>query len=108
MTHKKVITIIAFVSVLMAVSGCTESSRKESAQLKWQRTMNQARLEAAQQSLEEGRLVYAERILKGRQSSGLKAPLENKALQLEARIQNENEQYAKAGTAIKSIEEMIY
>ena len=108
MTPKNTIMIIALVSVLMFVSGCLESSRKESAQLRWQRTMDQARVQAAQQSLEDGRLAYAERILEGRQSSDMKASMTNEILLLETRIQNENEQFAKAGTEIKSIEEMIY
>ena len=108
MTPKKTITIIALVSVLMFVSGCLDSSRKESAQLRWQRTMDKARVQAAQQSLEEGRLAYAERILEGRQSSDMKAPLADEILLLETRIHNENEQFAKAGATTKSIEEMIY
>ena len=108
MTPKKTITIIALVSVLMFVSGCLESNRKESAQLRWQRTMDQARVQAAQQSLEEGRLAYAERILERRQSSGMKAPMTDEVLLLEARIHNEKEKFAKAGAMIKSIEEMIY
>ena len=108
MTPKRTIMIIALVSVLMFVSGCLESNRKESAQLRWQRTMDQARLEAAQQSLDEGRLAYAGRILEGRQSSDMKAPMKKEVLLLETRIQNENEQFAKVGKEIKSIEEMIY
>ena len=108
MTPKNTIIIIALVSVLIFVSGCLESGRKESAQMRWQRTMDHARLEAAQQSLEEGRLVYAERVLEGRQSCDLKASTENEILELEARIQTESEQFAKADKEIKSIEEMIY
>lgn len=108
MTPKKTITIIALVSVLVFVSGCLDANRKESAQQRWQRTMDKARVQAAQQSLEEGRLAYAERILEGHQSSDMKAPMTDEVLLLEARIHNENEQFAKAGSAIKSIEEMIY
>ena len=108
MAHKKMITLIAAVLVLVTVSGCLESDRKESAQLRWQRTMDQAKLEAAQQSLEQGQLAYAERILDECESSDPESPLANEVQQIRARVQHESNQYAKAGTEIKSIEEMIY
>ena len=108
MAHKKMITIIAAVLVLVTVSGCLESGRKESAQLRWQRTMDQAKLEAAQQSLEQGQLAYAEKILDECENSSPESPLASEVQQIRERVQHESNQYAKAGSEIKSIEEMIY
>jgi len=102
------ITFIAAVLVLVTVSGCLENDQKGSAHLRWQRTMDQARLEAAQQSLEQGRLAYAERILKECKHTDPESPLAVEAQQIRKRVQHESSQYAKAGEKIKSIEEMIY
>lgn len=108
MTHAKNITLIALVSALVTLSGCLESGRNESAQLRWQRTMNQARLQAAQNSLQQGQLELAERLMEEHQATGPKAAVNEQARQVEAEIQHERKQFAKAGIEVKSIEEMVY
>jgi len=65
MAHKNSILIALLALLLLTpLAGCGESnSRTASAQRRWQRVIEQARLEAAQQSIEEGRLLYAVRLL---------------------------------------------
>ena len=109
MAYRKMMTIITVVLLVTVVSGCGSGSRKHSAQLRWERTMDQARVEAARQSFEEGRLVYAERVLKEcRQCSDPKSPLAGEAQQILAKVQLENERYAAAGQLPQSIEDMTY
>jgi len=101
--------MIAATLLVMTVSGCLDGNRKESAKLRWERTMDKARIQAAQQSFEEGRLVYAERILEDCQRcSDPQSPLSRQAQQILAKVHYENEQYAKAGHHITSIDDMIY
>ncbi|MBL7214122.1 MAG: hypothetical protein ISS71_00425 [Phycisphaerae bacterium] len=109
MAHRNIITLSAAVLVALMVSGCLDSSREQSTQLRWQRTMDQARLQAAQQGLQEGRLVYAQRILKEcDQCSDPKSPLAEQMEQILAKIQSEHNHYAKAGQEIAGIEDMTY
>ncbi len=60
---QNVILIAASILVLLFVSGCSETSRKAAAQRRWDRTLEQARIEAAQAGIEQGRLAYARHIL---------------------------------------------
>jgi len=56
--------LLAFVlggAVLLA--GCSEYSRTRSAQRRWDRVLEKARIDAALQSIEEGRLQYAIQVL---------------------------------------------
>lgn len=109
MKTKSMIIILA-VLVVISVSGCQDSSRTDSsASRRWQRTMNEAKLQAAQQGLQEGRLMYAQRILKDCQSQvEPDSRYAEQVSQMLAQIQTENNRYAKAGQEVTSIEEMAY
>lgn len=101
------ITIIATVLLLVVISGC--NSREESAQLRWQRTMDQARLQAAQESFEDGQLTYAQRILREcNRCSDPKYPLAGQVQELMGRIEDEQKRYAIAGNQTEDPEEMAY
>jgi Tfp pilus assembly protein PilF len=64
MTHTKIILIAATAIAILSLAGCGESSnRVSSAQRRWDRVMEKARIEAAQQSIEQGRLEYGVRLL---------------------------------------------
>ena len=46
------------------MTGCSESNNRiSSAERRWERVMEKARIEAAQESIEQGRLEYAVRLL---------------------------------------------
>lgn len=106
---QKTTLITLAVLVLVSVSGCQDSTKKVSAaQMHWQRTINHAKLEAAKQSIEEGRLMYAQRILQECQRDARpESYYSERVNQMLAQIQVENNRYAKAGEAI-NIEEMAY
>lgn len=64
MTHKKNILIAVTALAILSLAGCGESSsRATSAQRRWDRVMEKARIEGAQQSIEQGRLEYGVRLL---------------------------------------------
>lgn len=64
MSHKQFILITVAALVVVSLAGCAESnSRPSAAQRRWDRVMEKARMEAAQQSIEQGRLQYAIRLL---------------------------------------------
>lgn len=64
MAHTKIILIAAGAFAVLSLAGCSESSnRVSSTQRRWDRVMEKARIEAAQQSIEQGRLEYAVRLL---------------------------------------------
>jgi Tfp pilus assembly protein PilF len=64
MAQKKIILIAAGALAVLSLAGCGESSsRVSSTQRRWDRVMEKARLEAAQQGIEQGRLEYAVRLL---------------------------------------------
>lgn len=63
MNTQKFIIFIAIGAMVLTLAGCQEGSRRDSAQRKWDRVMEQARIEAAQESIQQGRLAYAKRIL---------------------------------------------
>jgi Tfp pilus assembly protein PilF len=56
------ILLAAGVLALAAV-GCDNGGRKQSAQLRWEEKMDNVRIEAARQSLAQGRYEYAQRVL---------------------------------------------
>jgi Tfp pilus assembly protein PilF len=61
--RRNILVVAAAVAVLM-LTGCSESNnRTSSAERRWGRVMEKARIEAAQQSIEQGRLQYAIRLL---------------------------------------------
>jgi len=106
---QKITLVIAAGLLLVTVCGCLESSRKESAQMRWQRTMDQARLAAAQQSIEDGRLAYAERILSEcGQNSDPASDVARQVEQLRSRIQTQRQQYAKADDETVNHDQMTY
>jgi hypothetical protein len=59
MTHKQFILIALAVLIVLPLIGCTDSARMAGAQRRYQRLLEQTRLEAAQESIEQGRLDYA-------------------------------------------------
>jgi len=64
MSQNKIILIAVTALVVLSLTGCGESSsRASSAQRRWDRVMEKARIEAAQQGIEQGRLEYAVRLL---------------------------------------------
>ena len=63
---KKITTIlfVAAVLVLMTATGCdVTASRKQCTQQRFERMMNQTRLETARQSLAQGQYAYARKVL---------------------------------------------
>lgn len=63
MKTQKMILVLMAVTLVLCVTGCFENNRQEAAQLRWQNTIDQARLEAAQASIEHGQLAYAQKVL---------------------------------------------
>jgi Tfp pilus assembly protein PilF len=64
MRHKNYILVTAAAVAVFVLTGCGESnSRVSSAERRWERVMEKARIEAAQESIEQGRLQYAIRLL---------------------------------------------
>ena len=63
MNKKDIILLLAIAAVVFLLSGCTETSRKDAAERRWQRTIDQARIEAAETSFERGDVGYAKKIL---------------------------------------------
>ena len=63
MNLRKIIMVVIAVCVVVSLTGCTETARRDAAQQRWQKTIDQARLEAARQSIEQGKLTYAQKVL---------------------------------------------
>jgi len=63
MNLQKLIMVVIAVCVVASLTGCTETARRQAAEQRWQKTIDQARLEAARQSIEQGKLTYAQKIL---------------------------------------------
>ena len=57
------ILLAVVLSVLLLQVGCSESSRTQNAQRSFDRVMEQARMDAALESIQQGRLEYAIRLL---------------------------------------------
>ena len=109
MAHRNRVMVFMAVVLLAIASGCSDSSRNESAQIRWQQRMDQARVEAAQKGLDQGRLTYAQRILREcRRCSDPKSPLAGQAEQIRVKIENEQNRYAKAEQPVESPEETAY
>jgi Tfp pilus assembly protein PilF len=92
MQTKLYIMIIA-VLAMATLSGCLDSARKESAQSRWQRTMDKARLQAAHESVEQGNLAYAQKVLEDCVESNSSVSADAQVML--AQIQNDRQQYAK-------------
>ena len=64
MKRFKIHILLAVVSsVLLLQVGCSESVRTQSAERRFDRVMEQARMDAAMESIQQGRLEYAIRLL---------------------------------------------
>ena len=58
-----ILMLIAVVVTLTVLTGCTYDSKVSASELRWQHTMEQARLDAARQSLAQGQFEYAKKVL---------------------------------------------
>ena len=64
MARKQFILITVVALAVVSLAGCGEcNTRANVAQRRWDRVMEKARIEAAQESIEQGRLQYAIRLL---------------------------------------------
>ena len=70
MNRKNYILLAVVLCVVLLQFGCSESARTQSAQRRFDRVMEQARLDAALEGIEQGRLQYAIRILEDLVESG--------------------------------------
>lgn len=59
MAHKKFILIMLTVFIVLLLVGCGENARMAGAQRRYQRMLENVRMEAAQESIKQGRLDYA-------------------------------------------------
>ena len=59
MNSKNTILIALLTVVVFAMAGCSESHQTAGAERRWQRVLEEAQMEAAQESIEQGRLHYA-------------------------------------------------
>jgi len=93
---KTTLNILLTAALLMLAVGCDSGSRKQSVQLRWEETMDEVRLQAARQSLAEGRYDYAQRVLE---------PCKNKdAEKLMAEIKAARQMFAQLSTARDGID----
>lgn len=64
MRNITIILLAVSALVLAVASGCdVGGSRKQGAAMRWEQTMDQVRLDAARESLAQGRLEYARKVL---------------------------------------------
>ncbi|OQY05131.1 MAG: hypothetical protein B6I25_06105 [Planctomycetales bacterium 4572_13] len=70
MKYKKYIFLAVVLCVVGLQVGCTESARTESVHRRFDRVMEQARIDAALEGIEQGRLQYAIRLLEDLIESG--------------------------------------
>jgi len=59
MAYKQIIIVALTILVVLPLVGCGENARMAGAQRRYQRLLEQARLDAARESIEQGRLDYA-------------------------------------------------
>lgn len=90
-----IMVLIAAAVVLTAVSGCSCNNKQSAAEARWERTMESARLDAARQSLAQGRYEYAKRVLE----PCVNSPQKNQdAEKLMVEIQAAHQVYAQLST----------
>ncbi|MCE5185453.1 MAG: hypothetical protein LLF76_04945 [Planctomycetaceae bacterium] len=77
---KKTCCILLMVGSLLVMAGCVETSRKETAELRWQETIDHARIEAAKESIRQGQLGFAEKLLEDVSDSSSQADQAKKIL----------------------------
>ena len=93
MKTKNTMMAILVAFALVTLSGCLDSARKTSAQNRWQRTMDKARIQAAQESLEQGNVAYAQLVLEDCLESN--SSISHDAQLMLAQIRTTQEQFAK-------------
>lgn len=110
MRHKGITFFVLAGVVLATVSGCSpDGGRREAASRRWQRTMGQVRLDAAQESMDQGDLVYAEQILKeSDQETSLDSQHAEQAQRMLAEIRTVHHRFAKARQTDQELEGQIY
>ncbi len=109
MAHKKTVTLIAAALILVPLAGCLDSNRKEASQQRWQKTLDQARVEEARQSLEKGQWEYAQRVLDDCTAcSDPDSSLSGQARKILAKIHTAGSRYAKVVGRSQTPEEMVY
>ena len=87
MNTKNLMLLLAVAVMVLLLTGCSESTRREAAERCWQKTIDQARIEAAEISIENGELGYAQKVLEDISTESLQS--EN-ARQLMAKLQSDN------------------
>ena len=109
-TNKHIWVLAAL--VLTTLAGCNvDGNREASAHRHWQRTMDEVRLQAAREGIEQGRLTYAEQVLKKCiQNSPEGSQTTEEAQQMLTEIQTAHQQFAiaRARQAGQQLEEQIY
>ncbi len=70
MKRKNYILLAVVLCIVLLQVGCSESTRTQSAERRFARVMEQARIDAALEGIEQGRLQYAIRILEDLIESG--------------------------------------
>ena len=106
MNKMRYILIIVAAVLLIALTGCNETSRRQEAEMKWQQKFDAARIETARLSIERGELAYAERVLEG--CSVSEGRLSGDAQQMIARIRMHREMtQARSGSA-NAMEDQAY
>lgn len=103
MKWKNYILFAVVLCVVVLQVGCSESARTASAHRRFDRVMEQARIDAALQSIEEGRLQYAIRILEDLVESGSAFSSQAEAVLKELRTATE--QVAEARIADASLDD---
>ncbi len=89
----KMTFVAAMIIVVIAATGCeTKSAYQHNAEQRWQKTLEQAKLDYAQQYIEQGRYVQAKAILEPMVSDANDA----KAEILLAKVEERQSQYATA------------
>ncbi len=96
--------------VVMTLAGCNvDGNRKAAAHRHFQRTMDEVRLQAAQESIDNGQLEYAERILqKCIQTSPEGSQTTDQAQQMLAEVHTAHQQFARARQNDQQLEEQVY
>lgn len=97
MRYKNITILLAVVAMAFAVTGCNaDSHRKESACHRWERIINQARMDAAKESIAKGELAFAELALQDCSDSSVHGQQARQMLAEVQTAQTLNQQIAKA------------
>lgn len=106
--RKVVVVLVAVMGIVL--SGCSmEARRSDASQRRWQRTMDQARLEAARTSIDQGNLAYAERVLRTCARDAAADTLYiDRANRMLAEVQTAHRQFAKARQENQDPQDQVY